>query len=284
MNMKISTKLALGFAAMLLLVIVTAVAGIMSLNRIGASTADMAKQADQSAALGSIHAGAMLAESTLLAAFEDPTMVSLMNAKVVVQNVNDEVTAFEHPMKPADLTVAQWSAAHPEATQSCAAHCHEGPQILTLEEKRAAFTKVMEEYLAEAEKRTIGMTTAQYTIGAATNELLMATDSMALAQVGTLARVKGLVAQVESYTRTLMIVSSIVAAILGIVLAITITRNITVPLAKLVKVSDMISTGELDTPVPVAAKDEIGELAEAMERMRISVRALVERLRSRSSG
>jgi methyl-accepting chemotaxis protein len=81
-----------------------------------------------------------------------------------------------------------------------------------------------------------------------------------------------------------MIAAAVMAAILGGLLALTITQSITVPLAQLVSISDKISTGELDTPVPVAAKDEIGELAESMERMRISIKALIERMRSRSGG
>ena len=87
---------------------------------------------------------------------------------------------------------------------------------------------------------------------------------------------------IQISTRNLLVAASVVAALLGVVLAVTITRSITGPLANLVQVSDKISTGELDTPVPVAARDEIGDLAESMERMRISLKAVIERLRARS--
>jgi HAMP domain-containing protein len=90
--------------------------------------------------------------------------------------------------------------------------------------------------------------------------------------------------EIETSTRQLIFAAAILAAVVGAVLAVVITRSITIPLANLVKTSDRISTGELDTPVPVTAKDEIGNLAESMERMRISIKALIERMHSRSGG
>jgi methyl-accepting chemotaxis protein len=290
MKMKIRTRLGLGFAAMLLLVIVTAVVGIVSLNRIGESMATVRKQADQSAELGSIHAGVLTYESNLLTTLENPSATSLLNAKVMLAGLNDEITDYEHPMRPEDLSMSEWSAAYPEAAQSCTAHCHVGPTLMAVEEKRVAFTKAAEECLAQPEilapagVQSANLPAAQKSIGSAAEALLLATDTMAQEQLGSLSRVQTLVGAIESSTRRLMFASAIAATILGVLLAITITRSITLPLANLVNVSDKISTGELDTPVPVAAKDEIGELAQSMERMRISIKALVERMRSRSGG
>jgi methyl-accepting chemotaxis protein len=258
MKMSIRTRLGLGFAAMLVLVIVTAVVGIASLDRIGESMATVMKQADQSAALYSIHAGVLTFESTLLTVLENPSAASLSNAKVMLESLNDEITDYEHPMSPEDVSM--------------------------LEEKRVAFIDAAEEYLAQAEVQAVYMPSARDYMGTKADELLLATDTMAQEQLRSLADVHTAASRTESATRTLMFASAIAAAILGVLLAVTITRSITVPLANLVKVSDKISTGELDTPVPLAAKDEIGELAESMERMRISIKALVERMRSRSGG
>jgi HAMP domain-containing protein len=258
MSMKIRTRLALGFAAMLLLVIVTAVIGIVSLNRIGESMATVLKRADQSDALYSIRGGVLTFESTFLRVLENPSAESLSSAKVKLDSLNAEIVAYERPMRPEDVSV--------------------------LEEKRIAFMEAAEEYLAQARVQAIYMPSAQDFIGTRADGLMQATDTMAQEQLGSLAEVHTTVGRTESATRTLMLVSAIVAAILGAFLAVTITRGITIPLSDLVKISDEISTGELDTPVQVAAKDEIGELAESMERMRISIKALVERMRSRSGG
>jgi HAMP domain-containing protein len=283
MKMKIRTRMAFGFVIMLLLVLVTAAVGIMSVSRIVEAIGTVSEQADQSAALGSIHADITSTESFLLLALENRTAVTLMTGQHLLEKLSDDILVYEHPTKPEGMSMSDWSAANPQAAESCAAHCHEGATLMALEERRVAFTKVAEEYLAQAEVQAVNMPRAQDSIGSAAEDLRLAADAISRAQVGALSRVETTAGEIESTTRTLMLVAALVAAVLGILLAVSITRSVTVPLAHLVKVSDKISTGELDTPVPAAAKDEIGELAEAMERMRVSVKTLVERMRSRGS-
>jgi HAMP domain-containing protein len=53
------------------------------------------------------------------------------------------------------------------------------------------------------------------------------------------------------------------------------------PIRHLSQVADKISMGELDTPVQVKAKGEVGALAESIERMQTSVKAAIERLQKR---
>ena len=43
--------------------------------------------------------------------------------------------------------------------------------------------------------------------------------------------------------------------------------------------ADRISMGELDMAMEVHSRDEIGELADSMERMRVSLKAALERLK-----
>lgn len=284
MKMRISSRLGLGFAAMLMLVVVTAVAGILSLNRIGDSATLMAQQARQSAALGSIHAGLQAVETSLLEVCESPSEQGRSNVRLLLATVNGEITDFQHPMRSPSLSLAQFLASNPEAAQSCAAHCHDHPSALDLETKRATFEETVEAYLAQTRLQAVHLPSARTQMDGVTTAVLLATDKLAQEQLVSLAAQQSAVRQVESSTRTFMFAAAIVAAILGALLAITITRSITGPLSHLVAVSDKISTGELDTPVPVAGKDEIGELAEAMERMRISIKALVERMRARSGG
>jgi HAMP domain-containing protein len=42
--------------------------------------------------------------------------------------------------------------------------------------------------------------------------------------------------------------------------------------------------GELDTPIRIKAKGEVGVLAESVERMQTSVKAAIERLQKRKEG
>ncbi len=67
---------------------------------------------------------------------------------------------------------------------------------------------------------------------------------------------------------------ALVAAIMGAGIA----RNI----LYLADVAERMSLGELDVKVEVKSKDELGRLAEALDRMRISLKAAIERLKRRS--
>ena len=58
-------------------------------------------------------------------------------------------------------------------------------------------------------------------------------------------------------------------------------RQLIDPIVKLTRTADRLSLGELDVPVSAASNDEMGDLAEALERMRLSLKSAIERLRRR---
>jgi HAMP domain-containing protein len=76
-------------------------------------------------------------------------------------------------------------------------------------------------------------------------------------------------------------------AIIGVVLIILLiviffySRSVIQPIRHLSEVADRISMGELDTPIDLKAKGEVGILAESVGRMQASVRAAIERLQKR---
>lgn len=284
MNTKIRTRLGLGFAAMLLLVVMTAVVAVVNVDRMGRSMGMLTRQADQAAALGSIRAGVLNAQAALLVALDDRSSGVLSRATVLLENFNAQVSDYEHPKNEEGVSMAALSAGDPEMAQSCGSHCHVGPSLTALEENRVAFTEAAQAYITQAATQPVSLPSARSRMDSVASGVLEATDGLAKEERASLERVQAQLTAIHSSTQTLMFASAIAAAILGLLLAWTITRSITVPLANLVSISDKISTGELDTPVPVAAKDEIGELAESMERMRISIKALIERMRSRSGG
>jgi len=59
------------------------------------------------------------------------------------------------------------------------------------------------------------------------------------------------------------------------------SRTVIRPIHYLSEVADRISMGDLDTPIRVNAKGEVGLLAESIERMQTSVKAAIERLQKR---
>jgi two-component system, cell cycle sensor histidine kinase and response regulator CckA len=65
----------------------------------------------------------------------------------------------------------------------------------------------------------------------------------------------------------------------GIVVSLVLSRQIIQPLLRLRSIADTMSKGDLDTPVNVDSRDEIGDLAISLERMRASLKASMVRLR-----
>jgi methyl-accepting chemotaxis protein len=75
------------------------------------------------------------------------------------------------------------------------------------------------------------------------------------------------------------------ATILAVLLISLIAgRAITRPINQLTDVAERISLGELDAQIRIRSKDEIGDLAGAIQRMADSIRLSIERLRKRRSG
>lgn len=68
---------------------------------------------------------------------------------------------------------------------------------------------------------------------------------------------------------------------LALAFAARAARQIVGPLERLVEVADAISLGDLTRPVKMERNDEIGDLAQALERMRLSLEAAMDRLRRR---
>jgi HAMP domain-containing protein len=87
----------------------------------------------------------------------------------------------------------------------------------------------------------------------------------------------------EEYEEKSQIFYFIILVVLIILLAVIYfySRSVIRPIRHLSEVADKISMGELDTPIQISAKGEVGVLAESIERMQMSVKAAIERLQKR---
>jgi HAMP domain-containing protein len=65
---------------------------------------------------------------------------------------------------------------------------------------------------------------------------------------------------------------------LSLILSLIISRQIVRPILRLKDLADNMSRGDLDTAVGPQSRDEIGELALSLERMRASLKAAMIRL------
>jgi HAMP domain-containing protein len=83
----------------------------------------------------------------------------------------------------------------------------------------------------------------------------------------------------EIYGALLPIVTLIVMGLLAaVVFSVFLARGIIRPIRRLTDMAGMMSTGNLETSFEIESRDEIGELARSLERMRASLKAAMARL------
>ena len=79
--------------------------------------------------------------------------------------------------------------------------------------------------------------------------------------------------------RTLQLVSTLLALLMGIIAAVVITRQITGPLRDTLAVVDRIASGDLSHDVQVTRRDELGVLQQGIARMGVTLRDLISGIR-----
>ncbi len=103
-------------------------------------------------------------------------------------------------------------------------------------------------------------------------------QSIHVVQMGSVSRSQDAADETIVNTSLFLIVTTVGAFLLGALLSRLIGRAISQPMAQLTQISSNISLGDLDTIVDVQAGGEIGELAAAIERMRTSLKMIIERM------
>ena len=87
----------------------------------------------------------------------------------------------------------------------------------------------------------------------------------------------------DSYDMKIQVFYLVIAVVLVVLLMVIYfySRSVVSPIRYLSEVADKIGMGDLETPIVVKAKGEVGVLAESIERMQASVKAAIERLQKR---
>ncbi|MDL1969757.1 MAG: HAMP domain-containing protein [Candidatus Desulfofervidaceae bacterium] len=75
-----------------------------------------------------------------------------------------------------------------------------------------------------------------------------------------------------------------VTVLVVIIVAILFATHMAKPILHLTDVAERISLGELGAPIEITSTDEIGDLADALRRMQVSLRKAVQRLQRRQRG
>ncbi|SCZ04127.1 methyl-accepting chemotaxis protein [Pseudomonas sp. NFACC37-1] len=79
--------------------------------------------------------------------------------------------------------------------------------------------------------------------------------------------------------RTLQLISTLLALLMGVIAAVIITRQITGPLRETLAVVERIASGDLSQNVIVTRRDELGVLQQGIARMGVTLRDLISGIR-----
>ena len=256
MRLTIGARLGLGFLIMLLLVAAAGSASIITVRRLADLTAVLAQESDEVLRIRDIGVTVAKADTALEKAVEFGTTEALIVAARFWQSeLQDEVTNY---------------------LDSKGTGSSEAETIQKLKIAQQNFDHTLEGYTTLAGAMDITYLDIQYGLISPYLETLAVLESAAR---GRMVEALEEIQRAQSSLLLLMIGFTVIAALLGAGLAVWITRSVTIPVGQLVELADRISMGELDMAMEVRSRDEIGELADSMERMRLSLKAAMERFK-----
>ncbi len=256
MRLTIGARLGLGFLIMLLLVAAAGSASIITVRRLADLTAILAQESDEVLHIRDIEVTVAKADTALERAMEFGTTEAMIaTARFWQSELQKEVTNY---------------------LDSKGAGSSEAETLQKLKISQQNFDDRLEAYTTLA--GTTDITELDIRIGLM-NPYLESLAVLESAARDRMVEALGEIQRAQSSLLLLMIGFTVIAALIGAGLAVWITRSVTIPVGQLVELADRISMGELDMVMEVRSRDEIGKLADSMERMRISLKAAMERLK-----
>lgn len=87
--------------------------------------------------------------------------------------------------------------------------------------------------------------------------------------------------QFQNYIRNFVIIVILAAILFSILLTYITAGRLTKPIEEITEAANKISLGDMDVSIQVKSGDEIEKLGDSLERMRISLKSAIERLRRR---
>jgi HAMP domain-containing protein len=91
---------------------------------------------------------------------------------------------------------------------------------------------------------------------------------------------EGTKAAINTQTATLLAVIAALVAVVSVA-AVWFSRRLVTPIVALIQSANQLSLGDLEQPIRSQSGDELGDLAAALERMRLSLKLAIGRLRRR---
>jgi methyl-accepting chemotaxis protein len=91
------------------------------------------------------------------------------------------------------------------------------------------------------------------------------------------------IATINEQNRNLLL-AGVLFSTLSVLISALVARGITRPILTLIRSAEAMSLGNLETPIQATGGRELGKLADALERVRVSLVALMKRARSNKQG
>jgi HAMP domain-containing protein len=257
MKPTIGLKLTLGFLVMLLLVIASGVVGFTTVRTMRELTSALAGKHDRSRAIWTIKVAVIETSAALEDAVEIGTEGEIATAHFWHSELEERTEHYKNMPAGSKAESAQ-----------------------KLETSHLEFNDLYNEYRGKLQAREpVNREEFKKRMDKAVKDYTTVLDSLQSEVDESMSSALEEAGHIQTRTLFLMIGFTIAAAILGGALAWGITRSVTRPVHRLVEAADNISMGDLDMSIEVTSRDEIGELQESIERMRVSLKTALERLK-----
>jgi methyl-accepting chemotaxis protein len=263
-QLKISTRLAVAFAVMVLLLIALGAVSLVQSSNQRAELKDVVDiRIPITGALGALTDG-------------------VNEQAVQVRNLAIFTTDSAVKSATSRLAAAAEDVQGRYKTLNALITSEKGKELLArMEQRRADFVKQRDQYLALIQQgqrdEAIKLLDEQYR--PAQRAYQAAIDEQVAYQARTTAKAGERADAAAAALQRDVLIAGVIAIATAVFLAITIIRSITGPLARAVEAAERVASGDLSGQIAVQSKDETGHLLEALQRMQQSLVRTVSQVR-----
>ncbi|MBV8500257.1 MAG: MCP four helix bundle domain-containing protein [Paucibacter sp.] len=267
-NLRIGPRLAIAFAGVLLMLVIVAVTGFVGVGQVHAGLKTVYE--DRTVCLGQLGEIDHLAQRTRI------LLSDAMEAKAP-DEVQRQLTELDTGLQRSDQVWKDYTSTY-----------------LTPDEQKLAdvFVPAYQAFVRDGVQplREAVRSSQAELAGKIYHEKLVPLSAPAVASLGKLIQLQIDVAREEyekanatkaSVTWTTAILSTL-ALVVGIALAVVISRSITVPIGQAVHVAKAVAGGDLSSEIVVQGKDETAQLLESLREMTAGLVEIVSKVRNSS--
>jgi methyl-accepting chemotaxis protein len=264
-NLTIGRRLGLGFAAVVLLMLIM---GTIAYVRLGEVSASITMATDK-----------RFPQTQQVHVVKDELNETARNMRNLLLLSDPETLSKEYAN--IDESSRDISAALDKLDKSI--ESVEGRALLAeIATRRVAFLKERDAFLAmvRAQKKDEAIGALESKVRPANLAYFDALDKLLARQTGLMDKAGDEAEKAAASTRLMLLILSGIATILGATVAVMVTRSITVPIEQAVAVARRVADGDLTSTIEVTRGDETGKLLQSLSDMNANLQKIVGEVRS----